>query len=164
MRDIYSKVDNKLLENNYWNVGINEKKLLIDMCLKEYIIEKIQDLKLSKLAQENIDMTLIDLFKYLASLIPKEEHSNTIVHFIHYILGICSNLQSWSITWWQEDEDDLIQNPVVDFNIDSKWDTLTTNINTDYVKTFEFVYNVFCEKIVKSRDVKKLELIANKSC
>lgn len=65
MRDIYSKVDNKLLENNYWNVGINEKKLLIDMCLSECIIEKIQVIKPNKLSQENIDMTLIELFKYL---------------------------------------------------------------------------------------------------
>lgn len=44
--DITSEVGRKLLAGNYYQLNIDEKKELIDIELKEYIISKIQGIKL----------------------------------------------------------------------------------------------------------------------
>ena len=156
--DIYFKVDTELIKNNYWLVDITEKKKLVNEELKKYAISKINELKFE--GELSMDMSVEELLSILASLIPKEKHFDTIRHFTHYILEISGHLQRWSITWWGDrDDQDLINNPYVEFDVDGYWDSLITHKDTDLVKTFEFVYHVFTKEFMISNDyeTKKLE-------
>ena len=40
IRDIYNKIDIQLMEEDYWNLDIEDRKRLIDKFLKQYIILK----------------------------------------------------------------------------------------------------------------------------
>lgn len=42
------------------------------------------------------------------------------------------------------------------FNTDGKWDKLNTPLNEDYVKTFEFVYDVFQNNFMVRDSIKKI--------
>lgn len=159
INDIYIRMDNELLKEDYWDLNMDDKKELIDKALKKYIIFKINEINSNALRETNKEMSTIELFELLSSLISKEEHFDTIRHFTHYILQICSNLQGWSILWWGEEDDELVKNPLVEFDIDGKWNKLVTDNRTDLVKTFKFVYHIFKTEfmVVKKDEIKKLK-------
>ena len=159
IRDIYSKIDIQLMKEDYWSLDIEDKKKLIDKTLKQYIIFKINEINSNALCEKNKEFSTIELFEVLSSLIPKEEHFETIRHFIHYILQICSNLQGWTIIWWGEENDELVENPLVEFDIDGKWNKLVTDNRTDLVKTFKFVYHIFKTEfmVIKKYEIKRLK-------
>ena len=75
-------------------------------------------------------------------------------------MQISSNLQGWSIIWWGEEDDELVENPLVEFDIDGKWNKLVTDNRTDLVKTFKFTYHVFINEfmVIKKDDIKRLQL------
>ena len=152
IRDIYNKIDIQLMEEDYWNLDIEDRKRLIDKFLKQYIILKINEINSNALCETNKELSTIELFELLSSLIPKEEHFDTIRHFTHYILGICDNLQGWSVMWWGEENEELIANPLVEFDINGRWDKLVTDDRTDLVKTFKFVYYVFQNEFMLIKD------------
>ena len=156
--DIYNEVDSRILQQGFWNVDIESKKKLIDQALKEYIVLKIKSLNWSeKVTAEDMCLGVVHLLQMLANIIPKEEHFDTLRHLTHYILQVAGNLQSYSVTWWVEDEEELIESPLVEFNDKGLWNDLKTHKQTDYVKTFEFTYNVFQNKFQKE-DSKKFIL------
>ncbi len=159
IRDIYNKIDIQLMEEDYWNLDIEDRKRLIDKFLKQYIILKINEINFNALCETNKELSTIELFELLSSLIPKEEHFETIRHFTHYILQISSNLQGWSIIWWGEEDDELVENPLVEFDIDGKWNKLVTDNRTDLVKTFKFAYHIFMNEfmIIKKDEIKRLK-------
>ena len=45
MSNLQYKVNNDLLDNNYWGVNINEKKDLVELSLKKYLIEEIKKIE-----------------------------------------------------------------------------------------------------------------------
>ena len=159
IKDIYPIIDIQLMKEDYWNLDIEDKKKLIDETLKEYIIFKINEINSSALCKTNKDMNTVELFELLSSLIPKEEHFETIRHFTHYILQISSNLQGWSIIWCGEEKDELVENPLVEFDIDGKWNKLITDDRTDLVKTFKFAYHIFMSEfmLIKKDEIKRLK-------
>ena len=160
IKDIYPIIDIQLMKEDYWSLDIEDKKKLIDKTLKEYIIFKINEINSNVLCETNKDMNTVELFELLSSLIPKEEHFETIRHFTHYILQISSNLQGWSIIWWGEEKEELVENPLVEFDIDGKWNKLVTDDRTDLVKAFKFAYHIFMNEfmVIKKDSIKRLQL------
>ena len=159
IKDIYPIIDIQLMKEDYWDLDVENKKRVIDKSLKQYIIFKINEINSNALCETNKELSTIELFELLSSLIPKEEHFDTIRHFTHYILQICSNLQGWSILWWGEEDDELVENPLVEFDIDGKWNKLVTDDRTDLVKTFKFTYHVFMNEfmVIKKDEIKRLK-------
>lgn len=141
--DIYSTIGNNLLENNYYDQDIEGKLELIDAGLRDYAISKILELDDSQEKVLSDTISINELIKILSDIIPNEKHFDTIRHFTHYILNIASSLQNLSIIWWSERNLDLIENPVVEFDINDKWSSITTHEKTPYLKTFEFAYETF---------------------
>lgn len=155
IRDIYFIVDSNVMKQGYWDKTIEEKKLSIEQELKKYIILKMNEID-ENISLFNYDVeneNLIDLLQALANMIPKELHFETLRHFVHYLLNIASNLQGWSIIWYEEENKELKNNPVIDFNEDGKWNSLTTlaTEEDDYVKIFAFVNDVFQNQFMTNR-------------
>lgn len=165
MMDIYYKVDSSIVNQGFWQKDVEGKKSLIEQELKNYILFKIAEIDKSKSlvnsSLENVE--LIDLLEILASIIPKEKHFDTLRHFIHYILNVAGNLQNYSIIWWEEEDSKLENNPLIDFDENGIWNSLTTlnEEEHDYVKIFIFVYDVFKNKFMVHKNQTKV--IINKS-
>ena len=159
LNDIYFKVDSSIVSRDFWKVSMDEKKQLIDDELKKYIISKIVELDTVKMLSDDAENTLSvnDLLNTLANKIPKEQHFETLRHFTHYILQVAGSLQSWYITWFCEDNPELIETPLTRFNDDGLWDDLKTHVDTDYVKAFNFVYDVFNNSFMKEEKQKVIE-------
>lgn len=155
MRDIYYKVDSNIVKKGFWQKDIEGQKELIQQELKKYTASKIAEIDQSKslpeASLEQID--IVELVEMLGTMIPKEKHFDTLRHFTHYILNVASNLQGYSIIWSCEENHELKNNPVINFDIDGKWNSLTT-ISTeddDYVKIFAFVNDVFLNQFMTKK-------------
>lgn len=144
MNDIYNKIDSKIVASNFWQLDIEDKKILIEKELKEYIILKILELDSNAILinenEENKD--IVELFNILANLIPKEIHDKTLCHFIHYIINVAGSLQNWSVVWYEEIDEALVDCPTIELK-GELWDSLKTHKETDYVKTFLFIFDTF---------------------
>lgn len=162
--DIYFKVDSSIVNRDFWEVNIEEKKQLIDSELKKYIILKIKELgnNTSMLNDEKNNTSVNDLLKILASIIPEEDHFETLRHFVHYVIQVAGSLQNYAICWWIEEEEKLIDIPVVEFVENGLWSNLKTHKETNYIKTFDFVYDVFTNQFMTKSNTPK-ELVFNKS-
>ena len=144
MTDIYFEIDSHILVQGFWKVDIEDKKRLIDKELKRYIILKIQQLGNKMICNTDYqEMNVPDLFRVLAELIPKEDHFDTIRHFTHYILNVAGNLQGWSITWYVEDDELLIEKPLIEFDEENRWTELKTHNQTNYIVAFLATYSAF---------------------
>lgn len=149
--DIYSKLNPILLKNNYHNLDIKGKKTLIDKALKVYIISKLDEIgKLNLLKEDNTEkLSVGDLLEILANEILEDKHHNTLNHFVHLILNLAGNLQGFDILWWEEEDENLIENPIIDFNEIGLLNQIKTHKNTPYVKAFNLVYYAFMNEFMK---------------
>lgn len=152
MRDIYYRVDTRIVEQGFWNEDMEGKKSLVERELKRYATSKIMEIDDNKVLSDKSleEINLMELLEILETMIPKEEHFHTLRHFTHYIINIASTLQNYQILWLGEDTPELENNPVIDFDEDGLWKTLTTiaKEEDDYVKIFNFVYDVFQNKFM----------------
>lgn len=155
--DIYYQIDSKIMEQGFYEGDIARKKQLIDENLKEYIGSKIAELNSGVLLERTKEISVVEYLAYLASLIPPEEHFNTLRHFVHYILNVAGNLQGFSILWWCEEKPELIEKPIIEFDTEGKWEKLITHEKTDYVQTFAFGYNIFQNQFMMSEPQKRIE-------
>lgn len=150
--DIYFRMNFSINNEEYWKSSIEERKHQIDEALKKYILLKMGELKILTEISENLqDYSNGELLEIMARIIPIEYHHSIFDHFVHYILEVASTLQSRTIVWWMDSDENLIETPLVKFDADGFWDTLTTNEETDCIRTFNFVYDTFqknfmCEK------------------
>lgn len=140
-KDIYPKINQRLLEENYWALNIEEKKNLINKEMKKYTLSKIYELDQKFEYNQETDITT--LLEILNTYIPEPNKFEVLRHFSHYIISIASSLQEYEIIWWVESDKDLIDNPICDFNEENKWNTLTTHQKTDLIKTFKLVNETF---------------------
>ncbi len=144
MNDIYNNVDKRIVQNGFYDVNIEGKKELVEKELKNYIIFKIKEINNNVNFSDDVfkDFNIYELFEFLANQIPTNEHSKTLNHIIHYVLNVASSLQGYKIVWYATDHDKFIDdyNTIIEHDL---WNSLTTHIDTDYVKTFNLVYNVF---------------------
>ncbi|MEG2232595.1 MAG: hypothetical protein RRY16_01325 [Bacilli bacterium] len=160
INDIYFKMDSNIVSQGFWNTDIEGKKELIDKELKKYLTSKIQEVNgiIAITDGEESDFNVPSLLQKLANFIPQDQHFDTLRHFIHYIIQVAGTLQGWSITWWGEDEEDLIDSPLIEFDENGLWTNLKTHENTDYVKIFNFVYDIFNNNFMKENTPKKLTM------
>lgn len=152
MNDIYFKVDSKLVEKGYNFVDIDKKLELLDETLKQYLVDKINELKSTPFILENNDesTTVYDLVTILGELIPKKEHLNTLDKLTHYVLGVAGTLQGFSINWEANAELGNIQADIKN----GIWVTLDSNKDEDSVKTFHFAYDILQNQLVKNKTPK----------
>lgn len=151
-KDIYYKMNQRLIEENYWALNIEEKKTLINKELIKYTISKIYELDQKFKYKEETDMTT--LLEILNTYIPEQDKFEVLRHFSHYIISIASNLQEYEIIWWVECNKELIENPICEFNEENKWNTLTTHHKTDLIKTFALVNDTFNNKFLNTNKTK----------
>lgn len=156
--DIYSRVDLGIVNRGFWKVNIDEKKELIDSELKRYITLKLKELgnNTSLLSEKENSTSVNDLLKILARVIPEEDHFDNLGHFTHYILAVAGSLQNYSICWWVEEDEELINMPLIEFDDNGLWTNLKTHKETDFLKTFDFVYDVFINNFMTKNNPKSL--------
>lgn len=157
MNDIYFKVGSSLARDDFDFKNVEEKKMLVDKELKNYLIEKINEngTKLISESSHNDGITTNDLVEVLASIIPEDKHFDTLRHLTHFIVNIAGEMQGHSIMWWSENEDSYKNLPVASFNENGLWDDIHTHEDDLYVKTFEFVYDLFVNSFMKKAKVNK---------
>ena len=141
LNDIYHKI------SSYWSDYFNDNetnKTILDNQLKKYLIEKIKGITNNPLQSDDLEnLTTEDLVTILASYIPEKYHHQTLSHIIHAVLGYASNMQSYSIVWYEENDQTLISSPEVTFDEKNRWNELKTHKNTDYITLFNKVYSTF---------------------
>lgn len=157
LRDIYFVVGKNLFEKDFDHQTTEQKKKLVEGSLKTYVASKIvresteQAFKLS----ENPNVSLDELVELLGELIPEEKHFDTMRHLTHFMLNIAGEMQGWSITWWDEQDEQFIDNPLIKFNEEGKIDSLTTHKSSSYVQTFKFVHDVFTSSFMNEKNQNK---------
>lgn len=159
LRDIYYKVGKDLYEHDFYIQATEQKKKMVDASLKVYLANKIAEESTEKvlMLSSNPDISVDELVVLLGDLIPQEEHFDTMRHLTHFILNIAGEMQGWSIIWWEDQDAEFIDNPLVKFNEAGKWESLTTNKETSYIQTFQFVHEIykdtFMEKAPKNKQL-----------
>lgn len=148
LKDIYFKVGMNLAKEDFDFRATEDQKELVDKHLKEYLKDKLSEITSSQIKDSNNEVSVETLVDELGEQIPNERHFDTIRHLTHFILNIAGEMQSWSIVWYGENSPEYIDNSLVKFNINGKWESLTTHNDESYVTTFKQVYGVFKEKFM----------------
>lgn len=158
--DIYLEMDLKVLLQNFWYLSIEDKKKLIDKELKNYILCKIESIDVKLIGKlDDKELSAPELLGILADIIPVDQKFEILRHFTHYVIALVGNLQNWSVIWWVEEDEELINSQVLEIE-DETWKELKTHKDTDYVKTFSFVYDMFMSSfMVKNSDKKFVKKI-----
>lgn len=161
--DVYFKVDSEIVQNGFWEEDIKGKGGLVEDGLKKYILEKISAFDNTKLLPEDKreEVSLDDLVEILGELIPQEEHFHTLRHLTHYLLNIAGTIQGYSIVWVGDNSQETLNNPLVTFDSDKHWDSLTTHEEESYVRTFEFAHEIFNNYIL-GKGLKTPQLVVTK--
>jgi hypothetical protein len=146
-KDIYFKIDSKIVNRGFWEKNIHEKKKLIDEELKQYIVLKLQEVGINNYLENNV-LSVFELLNILNTKIDTKDKSSVFSNFVHYILNVSGSLQGFSIIWYEERDNNLKINPLIEINNEGFWDSLKTNKDTDYYQTFCFVYNVFTNQFL----------------
>ncbi|MBE6147171.1 MAG: hypothetical protein E7168_02425 [Firmicutes bacterium] len=161
MQDIYYKVGKGLFEKGYYyETELSKKKELIDLSLKEYVIEKIMELNPSFSSLSNPDASVVELASILGNLVPVHDHFATLRHLTHYVLQVAGDLQGFSIIWFQENDEARKENSLIDFNDFGYWDKLVTydEEEMNLVQIFTFVYTFFEQQFLEKESIKTLKL------
>lgn len=150
-KDIYVRIGQKLVEKGFYEVSTNEQKDLISEAFKNYIISKLNELGKGNLLSNNDinEISVSDLLSILSDAIPEKERYEVLRHFVHCLINICSNMQGFDILWWGEDDENLIENPIISFDDNGLLNELKTHDKTSYVKTFNLVYHTFMNEFMK---------------
>lgn len=149
LMDVYRNVGYKLAEESFDVQSTETKKQLVDMHLKQYLIEKISKMKgVPLFSDPSNEISVEDLVTQLGESIPMERHFDTLRHLTHFIINIAGEMQGWSITWSTEAKSEFIDNPLATFKEDGKWDSLITHEKHSHVKIFHQVYGIFKEKFM----------------
>ena len=157
--DIFRRVDCSAVLCGYNNTSdINVKKEIITDSLKLYLLDKMHEMSATR-SVKSIDLkkvTVEELIDMLGELVPEQHHFDTMRFITHYLTAVSSSLQGWEIIWPVEDSLELIESPMVTFNEEGKWETITTHKNTPYAQVAKFAYQVFNEQLLVKKDIKQL--------
>lgn len=150
--DIYCKIENGLLNYNCYQKDINLQKELIEIELKKYIINKLEELNL----KASVQLSIYELIHLLSQRIDTEDRDEILSNFTHCILNLISYKQNYIVNWFIEDDESLKGNPVLSFNENNLCDKLITHVDSDYAEVFCFVYDTFKNKMFIKEKQKKL--------
>lgn len=148
MDDVHYVVDSYIVRNGFHHSSNETKKELIETGMKKYLIEKMAELKGLEQIIDTEDVTLHDLAESIEEIIP-EEQKDAMSQLTHYLLGITGFMQGYYITWYVEDNKDLIEYPSIEYREDGKIDKLVTHRETSYTKTFDKALETLEEVVEK---------------
>ena len=127
--DCKDKLYMNLINNNYYNLTPNQKKILVNEELKKYLLNKINNN-----VYKNDDIS--DLVKYLSK-------KTSIVPLILFIISIMDEIQHYKITW--KIYTDVINTKIIsDNNI-----VLRINSNEKYDEVFNYLYDYYLNEFDK---------------
>lgn len=150
--DIYHNIK---VDYSFYEETTEDKKKILDEKLKEYLAIKVAN---SYYKAFDIDvlkeLTTKELITMLLDRIPTNEQNEILENIIHAILNFSGNIQSYSVVWFQEEDENLVTLPEVIFDEEGKWTELKTHKNTDYKLIFDTVYNTFLNDVMKETNNK----------
>lgn len=153
-RDIYYKVGRKLEERDFVIRNAKEQKEILDDELKHYICEKLiyEDIKNVREGNDLVeDQSIYQLLETLKNQTSPEEQMDVFSNLTHFILKVASDLQAYSICWWIEKDENLIDSPIVKFNEEGFWDSIVTHEKTDHLRSFALAYDVINNRFIEDR-------------
>ncbi len=138
-RDIFIKINQRLIEKGYYEKNIEEKKLLVTEELKIYLQRKILDYKPQIRVEdlENLDLNDLLIIVYSDS----GDNKEVIYQLIHYLLGIMSDMQGFYIAWFSPFKNN-INIPIIKEE-NGLIEELVTPLDINSVTIFNFVYEFF---------------------
>lgn len=155
-KDIYYKVDHQIVPKGFWSLDLNGQKQLIEQELINYTLEKLRLLGITIADKDN--MSLLDLLGLMDDrLITREEKEEVFRHYTHYLLNVASSLQNYQVTWWSQEDQALINNPICGID-NGLWDTVVTCLYNYPLDDTKFVLDIFQSRfgIVEDKEPKKL--------
>ena len=143
--DIYFRIDSEIVDKGFWTADVKTKKSLIANGLYNFTMLKMKELGLNNCITDGKEKTdLINLLELINNNLNTTEDKNEFFrHYTHYILQVVGGIQGYSIIWWQEDEEELAENPLIEFDNNGLWSSLKTHSKTDSLKTTMFVLDIF---------------------
>jgi hypothetical protein len=155
LNDIYFKLNiNQTFQNttSYSNI-INRE-------LKEYLQLKVSQFYPNLLSKDVLKLfSNEELLTIIAMHIPEEQKNDKLSHIIHAMLGLISNAQGYSVTWYEEKDEKFIEHPEIIYDEQGRILELKTHRLTDYIKLFTYI----SETIDKENNViKKQKQLFNK--
>ena len=124
----------KLIENDYYNLKPNQKKILVNEELKKYLVNKINNYyKINSICER---YEIEELINYL-------NNKNSIVPVILFVINIMSEIQQYKISW-------IIYPDKLNTEIIFK-DNLIDKIksNEKYSNVFNYIYNYYLNEFDK---------------
>lgn len=153
MDDIYTTIDNILLENNYWGLDDSEKVEQVELALRTYLAKKLAQIDTrDNVSEERLkNLPVIGLIQLIEYQMDPDVKQETLAHVIHYIINIASNIQEYAVVWHESEEIGYKWQPATTFNQDRKWDTLTTHKLTPYTEIYKSAYYALKNVVSKYR-------------
>lgn len=147
--DIYSKMDKKLYNSDFWYKSLEEMKIKVENELKNYALEKIKEVDSSF---KYNDESLEKLIHILSNYFSLEDREKNIAHFVHYLLKIAGVIQGYVIIWWHEEREEV---PTVEFK-GNRWEKLISYKQNSAEEVFNFALDIFKNKHLEPDDKKYL--------
>lgn len=148
-----SRTDISTKMKEHLSITTEEGFNAFDTALKKCIVSKIKEVtpieSISEEAiKENRAEDFLDL--YLSNI--TEENSNQLIEpFSSYLLSEAGKIQECEIAWLSGTG---MGEPLINVNTQGKWTTLMTDMESDPVEIFSFIYNTFQENYIDLEDKK----------
>ena len=154
-KDIYYKIK---LDPTFDSETIDNKKIILDNELKKYLSQKISEVYYYAIDYQDLEfLSAEELAQMLINEIPKEKHKEIFSNIIHAILNFSGYLQGYGVVWFEEDDEQLIDEPELVFDEDGKFTELKTHKNTNYEMLFNIVYDVFINNIKQTKHKSRIK-------
>lgn len=127
--DVFLKVGRALSNQNFYDLGIEEQKQLVEKEIACYIKEKVGTIEKA---------TLDEIVEELGKKLSDSDKEKLLKSCTHCLLNIAGNMQNWSIVWFEEKEE-----PSILFTKEGKWDNLTTRQDDLIENKFMFALDIF---------------------
>lgn len=154
-RDIYYKIGRKLEERDFVIREAKEQQEILDDELKNYICEKLVCENIKNDRKNNINLleekSVYQLLETLKGQISPEEQMDVFSNLTLFVLKVASDLQSYSICWWIEKDENLIDSPIAKFNEEGFWDSIVTHEKTDHLRSFGLAYDIINNRFIENR-------------
>lgn len=137
--DIFYKMNGYLVKYNYYS---SKNKIdIIDKCLREYLADKIKELKpnepfIDRYNEFSVE-TLLKVYQDIDNSEKKDNQQSMADYVIHYLLTTIGSDQKHEILWFIDSD----KNPPKLSVINGEIDSITTNYEDDSINVYRFVNN-----------------------
>lgn len=133
LNDIYKEINLFLDKNKYRYYDEENKKRLVELGYKKYLVDKITSINSSILVDETLNIyELVELL----SLLVNSEDKHYLSSLIHYLTLTMSNEQKFPIIWEETDNEFYITKPKI-----VKKDNIINKIVTDKTANYQVIFN-----------------------